>query len=260
MKNKKLNELVDLGISLKTLKTLKESEINTLHKNLIENKKKTNEQVTQTNKSITVTKIPQNVAKSTGANVSNVDIKQDASGNIIATQLNQGEEEADKSEVISDTEMKEANEKKTNKPNPWAICHAQVGPKKTPKFERCVKQVKKSIAEGKNPFSVILENKIVSLLEKHIQPKMKKGELLDLIGKKKMKTPIGKLGSLGMMEDDTTTAPTKPVTKPGTKTPPKPEPFDPFKPKPGYNPNPKAKAKTKLPEWLSFKNLGLNIK
>lgn len=309
MTNKKINELVDLGISLTTLKTLKESEINTLHKNLIENKKKTNEQVTSTNKSITVTKIPQNIAKTTGANVSNVDIKQDSSGNIVATQLNQGKEDSKKSKIISDTEMKEGDTKKSGKLNPWAICHAQVGPKKTPKFERCVKQVKKSIAEGKNPFSVILENKIVSLLEKHIQPKMKKGELLDLIGKKKMKTPIGKLSSIGMMEDDTKTAPTKPVTKPGTKTPPKekpfdpfkpnpshrpnpkakkkietneadaptiaptkpvtkpttkpttkPEPFDPFKPKPGYNPNPKAKKSTKLPEWLSFKNLGLNLK
>jgi hypothetical protein len=89
---------------------------------------------------------------------------------------------------------------------------------------------------------------------------MKKGELLDLIGKKKMNTPIGKLSSIGVME--TETAPPKPVTKPDTQTPPKPKPFDPFSPKPGYNPNPKAKKKTesKLPNWLSFKNLGLNIK
>ena len=30
-----------------------------------------------------------------------------------------------------------------DKGNPWAICHAQLGPKKTEKFERCVKKVKK---------------------------------------------------------------------------------------------------------------------
>ena len=29
------------------------------------------------------------------------------------------------------------------KPNPWAICHASVGPEKSDKFERCVKKVKK---------------------------------------------------------------------------------------------------------------------
>ena len=303
MKNNKKKELITLGISLNTLNTLKESEINTLHRNLIENKRKTNEQVTSTSKNITVTKIPANIAKSTGANISNVDIKQDASCNIIATQLNQGKSKASKEKVLSDTEMKESDEK-SEKYNPWAICHAQVGPKRTPKFERCVKAVKKSMAEGKNPFAVILENKIVSLLEKHIQPKMKKAELLDLISKQKMDKPIGKISTIGVMEDDTKTAPTKPktkpdtkpstkpfdpfkpkpgvnpkpkakksetneadsptiaptkpTTKPGTKNPPKPAPFDPFKPKPGVNPKPKAK--NKMPEWLKFNNLGLNLK
>jgi len=243
MKNNKMKELITLGISEKTLNTLKESEINTLHRNLIENKRKTNEQVTSTSKNITVTKIPSNVAKSTGANVSNVDIKQDASGNIIATQLNQGKSESDKEDVISDSEMTETKDtdKKSEKYNPWAICHAQVGPKKTPKFERCVKAVKKSMVEGKNPFAVILENKIVSLLEKHVKPKMKKGELLDLIGKQKMNKPIGKISAIGVMEDDTKTAPTKPKTKPDTKPSTEPKPFDPFKPKPGVNPKPKAK-------------------
>ena len=257
MKNNKKKELITLGISLNTLNTLKESEINTLHRNLIENKRKTNEQVTSTSKNITVTKIPANIAKSTGANISNVDIKQDASGNIIATQLNQGKSKASKEKVLSDTEMKESDEK-SEKYNPWAICHAQVGPKRTPKFERCVKAVKKSMAEGKNPFAVILENKIVSLLEKHIQPKMKKAELLDLISKQKMDKPIGKISTIGVMEDDTKTAPTKPKTKPDTQTPPKPKPFDPFSPKPGVNPKPKAK--NKMPEWLKFNNLGLNLK
>lgn len=255
MKNNKKKELITLGISLNTLNTLKESEINTLHRNLIENKRKTNEQVTSTSKNITVTKIPANIAKSTGANISNVDIKQDASGNIIATQLNQGKSKASKEKVLSDTEMKESDEK-SEKYNPWAICHAQVGPKRTPKFERCVKAVKKSMAEGKNPFAVILENKIVSLLEKHIQPKMKKAELLDLISKQKMDKPIGKISTIGVMEDDTKTAPTKPKTKPDTK--PSTKPFDPFKPKPGVNPKPKAK--NKMPEWLKFNNLGLNLK
>lgn len=31
---------------------------------------------------------------------------------------------------------------RTLKGNPWAICHASVGPKKTAKFERCVRDVK----------------------------------------------------------------------------------------------------------------------
>jgi len=47
-----------------------------------------------------------------------------------------------------DEEYEEYSEKldeggKKNKANPWAICHAELGPKKTKKFERCVKSVKK---------------------------------------------------------------------------------------------------------------------
>jgi hypothetical protein len=287
MKTNKFTELINFGLSQKTLMTLSENEINTLHKNLVEGKKtETKEQGTTT----------------TGQGVTAVSSKNPNAPTIAKNLNKQGVN-------VQMTEKEETDEKSQPK-NPWAICHAQLGPKKTAKFERCVKQVKKSISEGKNPFSVILENKIVSLLEKHVQPKMMKKELLDLIGKNKMKKPIGKMSSLGMMENDIETAPTKPVTKPGTKTPPKPEPFDPFKPKPGTNPNPKAKkkktetkeadaptiaptkpvtkpgtktppkpepfdpfkpkpgtnpnpkakTKNKLPNWLSFKNLGLNLK
>jgi hypothetical protein len=32
--------------------------------------------------------------------------------------------------------------KKEWNPNPWAVCHAKLGPKKTDKFERCVMDVK----------------------------------------------------------------------------------------------------------------------
>ncbi len=51
----------------------------------------------------------------------------------------------------------------------------------------------------------------------------------------------------------------KPTVKPGTKTPPKPKPFDPFKPDPNKQPAPKAGTK-KLPEWLSFKSMGIKLK
>lgn len=34
------------------------------------------------------------------------------------------------------------------KVNPWAVCHASTGPKKTEKFERCVKDVKKSSGQS----------------------------------------------------------------------------------------------------------------
>ena len=37
--------------------------------------------------------------------------------------------------------------KRRGRNNPWAICHASTGPKKTAKFERCVKKVKEHITE-----------------------------------------------------------------------------------------------------------------
>jgi hypothetical protein len=107
-------------------------------------------------------------------------------------------------------------------PNPWAICHAQVGPKKSRKWERCVQSVKKQLKEGKNPVSLFLESQIEKIVEKHLPPRITKGDLLKVIS-------------------ETKTAPTKePITKPTTK--PKTRPSHPGKnPNPGEHPAPKAK-------------------
>jgi hypothetical protein len=51
--------------------------------------------------------------------------------------------------------------------------------------------------------------------------------------------------------------------RPGIKTPTKPKttPKTPYKPKPGPKPDPKArKRKGDMPDWLSFKSLGINLK
>ena len=285
MKTNKYANLVKFGLSQRTLMTLSESEIDKLHKNLIESKKETKEQVTQTTKQVKTTKIPASAAKTTGAVVDGVSIKQDSSGNIYATQ-NEGEM----------TETKKKKSKKEFEPNPWAICHSQLGPKKTPKFERCVQAIKKSMNENKLPFDVILENKIVSLVEKYIQPKMKKGDLINMVEEKKMNLPIGKLMSMGKVSEDTKEAPVKtpvktptkpdkdspykpktspapkakketkeqatapskpsPTTKPGTKTPPKPDKDSPYKPKT----SPSPKANKTMPSWMSFDSLGIKFK
>lgn len=302
MKTNKFADLINFGLSQKTLMTLSEGEINTLHKTLVEGKKKkeTTEQAQPQKFTKTVSGVK--LSPGTSTSVGNLSIT-NSGGTTTVTQ--------------TENEMKEENEIDEKKPkegkyNPWAICHSQLGPKKTRKFERCVKEIKKQISEGKDPFAILLENKIVSLLEKHISPKMKKKELLDLINNKKMKNPTAKIGTLGMMETDTPTKPAEPKIKPGTKpepakkpfdpfkpnpsqkpnpkantkkteakeadaptiapTKPKPEtkpitkpepgkkPFDPFRPDPSQKPNPKAKLKKQLPNWLSFKNLGLKLK
>jgi hypothetical protein len=238
MKTNKYSDLINFGFKPKTLMTLSESDINKLHKNLVESKKKictkcgmtkcnhkkmeTNEKEEKMIKQTTYdpkNAVDRNELASKGYKVDPVTSK---------VQLNQGKEEDGKGDDMTE-----------KKSNPWAICHAQVGPKKTRKFERCVRQVKQSMKENKMSFDRILENKILSLVEKHLKPKMRKGDLINLVGKKKLNLPIGKLGSIGIKEEEETK--TKPKVTPGTKTPPKKKPLDPFKPSPNQQPAPRAK-------------------
>jgi hypothetical protein len=170
------------------------------------------------------------------------------------------DKEIDKYEDMTEQKSKELKKKESN---PFAICHAQLGPERDDKFERCVKKVKKSLKEGESPYAFFIEEKIVSLVESYIQPRMTKKDLMKmieetpmirkplyrpktkgLVGNMKMNKPIGKLMSLGKTmatEDAPTTAP--PKTRPTTKPRPGVRPSHPGKnPKPGVNPEPKAMA------------------
>jgi hypothetical protein len=83
-----------------------------------------------------------------------------------------------------------------------------------------------------------IEKKILRLVEKHITPKMTKKEFLNLV-----------------KEQGTKTAP----VKPDVDTPTRPsKPSTPYKPKPGVKPAPKARKR--IPSWLSFDEIGINIK
>ena len=140
----------------------------------------------------------------------------------------------------NDRKMMGMSEEKKKEQNPWAICTAQLGKefgtrerhmwsaKEKNKYEKCVKDVKKSLKEGKNPVSLFLENEIMKIVEKNLPPRITKGDLVKYL-----------------TENSPATAPTKPKTKPGTK-PGKPDtrprPKHPGKnPNPGENPAPKAK-------------------
>ena len=249
--NKKALDLIDKGLSSKTVSSLTEAQINVLHSRLVL------EQVKQEKKQITKTTIPASTARTTGANVDGVSIKMDASGNVVASQTTEGEmseqDDLDNNDALgadamqnvtgqeaphdekdmapdgmdddSDNNRKEMGESeyKKGEPNPWAICHAQVGPKKTRKFERCVQSVKKQLKEGKNPVSLFIESQIEKIVEKHIPPRITKADLLKVIS-----------------ESEPAVAPSKPKTKPTTK--PTTKPSHPGKnPNPGENPAPKAK-------------------
>ena len=262
--NLKALQLIEKGLSAKTVHKLTESQINTLHSRLlISEKKETKEAVTVTKKETTYPASEVDAMKAKGQSIpggSSVRVNADDSVTVTA----EGEVSEDETDDVSDKNALGADalqnvtgqeaphdsndmapdgmdddsddkrgmmgmaEAKKEKANPWAICHAQVGPKKTRKFERCVQSVKKQLGEGKNPVSLFLENQIMKIVEKNLPPKITKGDLMKYLS------------------EAPATAPSKPKTSPSTK-PGKPgtkpqRPPSPFKnPNPNENPAPKAK-------------------
>ena len=233
--NKKALQLIDKGLSSKTVSKLTESQINVLHSKLlgeatvnVSSKNPNASQIAKdmTSKGISVTVTEKDIEEQDDLD-NNDALGADAMQSVTGQETPHDEKDMapDGMDDDSDNNRKEMGEAdiKKGEPNPWAICHAQVGPKKTRKFERCVMSVKKQLKEGKNPVSLFLETQIQRIVEKHIPPRITKGDLLKVIS-----------------ESEPTTAPTKPKTKP--KTNPTKRPSHPGKnPNPGENPTPKAK-------------------
>ena len=267
--SKKALQLIDKGMTAKTVSKLTESQINTLHSKLF-----LSEQVQE---------MPSKKSYKVGQEGGNLppapkgyNVKKTPTGDVVATP-NESELEEDV-EVTNDpnkeTETQDPHQvgpssddgfgdktdgmgmfesEKKNKPNPWSICHSQVGPKKSRKWERCVREVKKQLGEGKNPVSLFLEAQIMNIVERNLQPRITKGDLVKYLSESenfatkhlqgwgKTKTAKTEVG-----EQSPSTAPAKPKTSPTTK-PGKPgtkpqKPPSPFKnPNPNENPAPKAK-------------------
>jgi hypothetical protein len=278
--NLKALQLIEKGLSAKTVHKLTESQVNTLHSRLmIAEKKETKEAVTVTKKETTYPASEVNAMKAKGQSIpggSSVRVNADDSVTVTA----EGEVSEDETDDVGDQNALGADalqnltgqeaphdandmapdgmdddsddkrammgmaEAKKEKANPWAICHAQVGPKKTRKFERCVQSVKKQLGEGKNPVSLFLENQIMKIVERNLPPKITKGELLKYLA-----------------EAGPATAPSKPKTSPTTK-PGKPS-TKPRPSHPGKNPNPgekeSPKAKKVSPEQAKDEVLDLII-
>lgn len=288
--NNKRKTLMEIGLSSNVISKLNENQIDILFE-----KFGLSEQVRQTTKTVKTTTIPPSTARSTGAVVDGASIKTDPSGNIVVMHAAEGEMKEDNVDVMGsamggattqaphqimspdgmdddsdkqidkyeDMTEQKSKELKKKESNPFAICHAQLGPERDDKFERCVRKVKKSLKEGESPYAFFIEEKIVSLVESYIQPRMTKKDLMKmieespmirkplyrpktkgLVGNMKMNKPIGKLMSLGKTmatEDAPTIAP--PKTRPTTKPGPGVRPSHPGKnPQPGVNPAPKAMA------------------
>ena len=255
-------KLMDMGFKAETLASLTESQLVKLYKKLNEGNEETKEQVTP------VTKTSLKIGTSGGSlppNPKGYNVSKTTTGEVMATP-NEGE-------------MKEGK-KKSKKYNPWAICTSTVGREDKKKYERCVMDIKKSVKEGRDISELFLENKIVSLLERSIQPKISKKEFLDMIKESETQTPV-KPKVPTVNPGETTKRPSTPYSpKPGVKPAPKAKveaneqgsptiappkekektktPSTPYKPKPGVKPAPKA-GKKSVPSWLKWDGLGINI-
>ena len=263
--NKKALKLIDKGLSSKTVSKLTETQINVLHSKLL------GEQVTEVPNKKTYEVGPK------GGEVNGVVISQDPSTKKVMVTTKEGEIDEEEEVTLDpnkDTETQDPHQvgpssddgfgdetdgmgmmEEKDGPNPWAICHAQVGPKKTRKFERCVMAVKKQMKEGKNPLSLFLETQIEKIVEKHIPPRITKSDLLKIVkestkGSEPSKPGIaptypkpGPTKKQDTKEQATAPAPAKPATEPTTRpsTTPKEKPFSPGKnPAPAVKPAPKA--------------------
>jgi hypothetical protein len=252
-------KLMDMGFKAETLASLTESQLVKLYEKLNEGNKETKEQVTPVTK--TSFKITGN--GSLPPNQKGYNVSKTTTGEVMASP--------------KESEMKEGKGK-SKKYNPWAICTSTVGRKDKKKYERCVMDVKKSVKEGRDPSELFLENKIVSLLERHIQPKISKKEFLDMI--KESETTVKPKVPTVNPGEKTKTPSTPYKVKPGVKPAPKAKveaneqgsptiappkekektktPSTPYRPKPGVKPAPKA-GKKSVPSWLKWDDLGINI-
>ena len=255
--NKKALELIDKGLSANTVKKLTESQINTLHSKLFTEVTMVSQADTPTITKLKSEKKPFEVYEKDGEvkETDDVEVTTDPNKEIETQDPKQVGPSSDDGFGDETDGMGMFESEKKNKPNPYSICHSQVGPKKSRKWQRCVKAVEKQLAEGKNPVSLFLESQIMNIVERNLQPRITKGDLVKHLSESenfatkhlqgwgnkkpaKVKTEVG--------EQSPSTAPSKPKTSPTTK-PGKPgtkpqRPPSPFKnPNPGEKESPKAK-------------------
>jgi hypothetical protein len=244
MKNK-IQQLIRVGLSKELLKNLSEGQVNQLHRRMISEQEGT----TMVSGADTA-KIQDLKSKKQTFQVYEKEIEEDDTLNVVndpdATEDGMG---------MMETEIGEGKKKKS-KDNPYAICTTSVGREDMKKFKRCVKDVERNIREGKNPRQVVVEMALEKMIEKHISPRMTKGDLINTLSEQGIiRRPMSnmRIGFVdeGMdkptkksysskkesMEQQTKEAPTR--VKPGTKEKEKPGKIDPFKPK--HQPKPKAK-------------------
>jgi hypothetical protein len=290
---KQIQEILKMGVSKNTLSKMTLKEIKNLHESMINAQgfvgmDKPIGRMTSVKKSESKEQaipVPQPNQKTyaigdKGATLNGVTITQDPTTKKIMATTKEGEM----------SEGKKRTKKKVEK-NPWAICTSSLdleGKKKDDytktekkKFERCVLDVKKSLKEGKNPYNVILEQKMREIVEANLRPAITKKDLMNLMRKKVTKensemTESSKTKEKTTEKEKTTTNPRKSPFKPAPESAPKPKGSgteekkrtkekerttttprkNPFQPAPNSDPKPKGE----LPSYLSFGKMNIKLK
>jgi len=254
--NQKKLKLVKEGIKASTLNKMTDSQIDVLFSKL-------QEQVTTTTKQVKTIMVPQNIAKSTGADIGNVNVKTDADGNVIATEMT----EDDTLKVVQDPdatedgmgmmEEKEIDEKFESKKQ-QKYFFAKCGDGKTKEQKKWCKMAdefaektnfaklpekKKETKENYQKMISGALNKIAQSKLGEIKPTVAMGEsqiekqIMRLV-EKHITPKMKKEDLLSLIEGDTKTAPAKPKEREKEK-----KPGHPFKPDPNKKGAPKAMKK-----------------
>ena len=245
--------LLSHGFKFDTVARLNEAQVRVLSEKI--SKEESKEQIIK--KMTTSYEIPAQTAKTTGADIGGVNIKVEPSGVVKATEIG----EDDTLDVVSDPDATKDGMgifEKFESKSQQRLFYARCGNGKTKTEKKWCKWAKEFSKETnyettpekkeKNESNEkFIEESIIRLIEKNINPKMSKGDLIRTINEKSqessmlLKNPLKNTMfshesgiEMKRMEENTKEAPVK---EPGTKTPPKRR-DNPFK-----NPNPGTKEK-----------------
>jgi len=267
--------LLSHGFKFDTVARLNEAQVRVLSEKI--SKEENKEQVTK--KVATTYEISPETAKTTGADIGNVNIKVDPTGMVKATEI--GEDAT--LDVVNDPDATEDGMgifEKFESKSQQRLFYARCGNGKTKTEKKWCKWAKESSKktdyettpekkEKNKSDEKFIEESIVRLIEKNISPRMSKGDLIRTINEKsqdsmilrkplkntmfskesgiemkRMKRPTMGMPIMGTMEENTKER-EAPVKDPGIKTPPKRR-DNPFKnPNPGTKEKPRGQIKTK---------------
>ena len=285
--SKKALQLIDKGMTAKTVSKLTESQINTLHSKLF-----LSEQVQE---------MPSKKSYKVGQEGGNLppapkgyNVKKTPTGDVVATpnESELGEEEEVTVDPNKETETQDPHQvgpssddgfgnygdgmdegemtEKNQKKNPWAICTTTMGKKfgttersdwskrQMKEYERCVMDVKKQIKENKNPILPILENITRKQIETNLLPQMDKASLIEMITKNQsiVKRPLYNLLDNKTKKMDKPIGKMFSITKEELESDLKEMEKTEGKTR-ELSPNP---GKTKIPDYLTFDQLNIKFK